>query len=124
MEYSCFNKHLQYPLDLPLKQEVHSIVPHKNLFMSTIRKNENLLRLQEISLKTVLSFNDALVYLDLSKSSLYKLTSDNKIVFSKPNGGKIYFKKEDLDLWLLGNKTLDVSSFEKGIDIYLKKGKK
>lgn len=58
--------------------------------------------------KDILSFQEAIQYLDLSESSLYKLTSDSKITFFKPNGGKLYFKKTDLDNWMLQNENKSV----------------
>ena len=67
-----------------------------------------------IAQKQILSFKEALLYLDLSSSFLYKLTSQKAIPFSKPNGGKIYFRKSDLDNWMLSNiqKTKEVSKQE------------
>ena len=62
--------------------------------------------------KEILSFQEALQYLDLSESSLYKLTSENKITFRKPNGGKLYFKKENLDYWMLQNESRSVLEIE------------
>ena len=53
--------------------------------------------------KEILSFREAIAYLDLSESFLYKLTSTRKIKFFKPNNGRIYFKKVDLDKWMLQN---------------------
>lgn len=50
------------------------------------------------------SFNDASVYLNVSKSYLYKITHFKIIPFYKPNGKKIYFKKTDLDNWLFRNR--------------------
>src|SRR4051812_20603400 len=35
--------------------------------------------------------------LDLSKSHLYKLTANDRVPHSKPNGKKLYFHREDLD---------------------------
>lgn len=58
--------------------------------------------------KDILSFKEAAQYLDLSESSLYKLTSDSRITFHKPNGGKLYFKKSDLDKWMLQNESKSV----------------
>lgn len=57
-----------------------------------------------LSRKTILSFDEASVYTGLSKSHLYKLTSTNGVPCYKPTGKKIYFKKEELDKWLLRNK--------------------
>lgn len=56
-----------------------------------------------IMYKEILSFDEARFYLDVSQSLLYKLTSKKEIPFSKPNGGKLYFKKKDLDNWMLKN---------------------
>ena len=51
-------------------------------------------------IKEFLSLREAAEYLDMSKSSIYKLTSSRSINFTKPNRGKIYFNKEDLDQWV------------------------
>ncbi|PVX46160.1 excisionase family DNA binding protein [Flavobacterium sp. 103] len=63
--------------------------------------------------KEVLSFKEALALLDISASMLYKLTHKRAINFYKPSGKLIYFKKEDLINWMLGNKQetcVDVST--------------
>ncbi|MFT3908066.1 MAG: helix-turn-helix domain-containing protein [Ferruginibacter sp.] len=52
-----------------------------------------------------LNFKEACAYLGYSKGSMYKLTSSQIIPFSKPNGGKLFFDKNDLDDWLLKSKT-------------------
>jgi putative excisionase len=61
----------------------------------------------------ILSFKQALEYLDMSKSSLYKLTSSRSITFLKPNNGKIYFRKSDLDNWLLSNVVKSINKCER-----------
>ncbi|MEO6977846.1 MAG: helix-turn-helix domain-containing protein [Mucilaginibacter sp.] len=53
--------------------------------------------------KRILNFTEACLYLDLSASYMYKLTSAARIPFSKPTGKKIYFNREKLDAWLLSN---------------------
>jgi excisionase family DNA binding protein len=53
----------------------------------------------------MLTFPEACLYLKISKSYLYKATSERKIPFFKPTGGKlIYFKRTDLNNWLLQNR--------------------
>ena len=69
--------------------------------MENTENVENLQRAQLIAHKEILSFKEALIYLDVNKSTLYKLTHKKAIEFTKPNGGKIYFKKSDLDNWML-----------------------
>jgi len=43
-------------------------------------------------------------YLGYELSYLYQLSSKNIIKKYKPNRGKIYFKKSDLDEWIERNK--------------------
>lgn len=71
--------------------------------MIKVNKEQQLPKMQLISSKEILSFKEALAYLDVSKSFLYKLTSRRQIQFFKPNGGKIYFKKSVLNEWMQRN---------------------
>lgn len=73
--------------------------------------------------KEILSFREAVVYLDVSDSLLYKLTSNRVITYSKPNGGKLYFKKADLDDWMSQNELKSTRVLEDEIDNHLKKRK-
>jgi excisionase family DNA binding protein len=70
--------------------------------------------------KGILSFKEALVYLDVSESLLYKLTSNRVITFSKPNGGKLYFRKFDLDEWMTQNESRSIRVLENEVQNYLK----
>lgn len=56
-----------------------------------------------INTKPILTFNEACLYMGMSKSALYRITSNKEIPFSKPNGKMIYFKRADVDGWLLSN---------------------
>lgn len=51
-----------------------------------------------------LSLPQAAAYLNISKSTLYGLTSKSEIPHYKPNGKKLVFLKEDLDRFLLRNR--------------------
>lgn len=66
---------------------------------------QKMIESQGLFTKEVLNFNDACLYLELSQSHLYKLTSNGAIPFYKPNGKKIYFRRTELDAWLLRNRT-------------------
>jgi carbamoylphosphate synthase small subunit len=63
--------------------------------------------------KNILSFKESIEFMDVSKSFLYKLTSEGRINFFKPNNGKIYFKKEDLENWMMQNEVKSIESLEK-----------
>jgi len=73
--------------------------------MDNIKLEQQLDRIERllVSNKKVLTFEEACDYTGISRSYLYKLTSQNKIPFSKPNGKVIFFDKEKLDTWLLKN---------------------
>jgi len=86
--------------------------------------NESILIAQRIGNKEILSLREAAVYMDISESLLYKLTSRSEINFSKPNGGRIYFKKSDLNNWMLQNTSQSMNSLEGEVLNYLKKGGK
>ncbi len=80
-----------------------------------------LQRVQIIALKEILSFKEALIYLDVSESFLYKLTHKKAIEFTKPNGGKIYFRKSDLDSWMLQSQSGSARVLEEDIFNHLKR---
>jgi len=69
-------------------------------FYNKLEEISNNLFLQ----KKVLSFDEACKYCCISKSKMYKHTSSNKIPYYKPEGKLIFFKKEELDTWLLRNR--------------------
>ena len=51
--------------------------------------------------KEVLSIEECATFTSLSVAHLYRLTSQRTIPFYKPMGGKIYFKKSEIENWLL-----------------------
>lgn len=59
--------------------------------------------------KSILSLSEAALIIGLSKSSIYKLTSKRLIPHYSPGGKLIYFKREDLDAWMLQNRRETVS---------------
>ena len=66
-------------------------------------KLDNLSRLTLIGSKTVLDFDETLLFTGLSRGYLYRLTSEKKIPFFKKNR-KLYFKKSDLEAWMCDNR--------------------
>lgn len=53
--------------------------------------------------KEIMTMDDVAIYTGQSKSTIYKLTSSNQIPHYKPTGKLIYFKKSEIDTWLLTN---------------------
>lgn len=51
----------------------------------------------------IYTFKAAAEYMGISESHLYKLTCKSEIRHSKPGGKKIFFRKSDLDQFLMQN---------------------
>lgn len=82
------------------------IIIQKLANIETMLQEQNLLR------KDVLNLNEACSYLDLSASHLYKMTSQKQIPHFCPQGKKLYFKREELDEWLLRNRQSSTDEIE------------
>lgn len=71
----------------------------------------------------ILSANRAAACLDVSISYLYKLTNRGSIAYYKPAGKKIYFKKTDLENYLLQNRVKPASEISEAAIIAVGKSK-
>ena len=90
--------------------------------MKSVNKNEAF-KSGNILDKEVLSFREALVFLDLSASTLYKMTHKRIIPFFKPSNKRIYFKKQDLFNYMLSNRQSTIDEMGNDIDNYLNSAK-
>ena len=77
---------------------------------------KNFISQQQIAQKNILTLNEAATFTGLSKSYIYKRTSNRQIPFYKLDGKLIYFKKIELEEWLLANRVPP----ENELDIILK----
>lgn len=84
-----------------------------------LEKITKLLEAQNLVRKEVLNFGEACDYLELSQSHLYKLTSTGSVPHYKPNGKKIYFKRSELDDWLLRNRNTTSEEIDKMASDYI-----
>jgi excisionase family DNA binding protein len=69
------------------------------------------------------TLGEAAHYLGLSRSFLYKLTSQGKIAHFKPAGGKLYFKLEDLDGYLFRGRRAADYELAKKADAVVNRGR-
>jgi excisionase family DNA binding protein len=79
---------------------------------------------QNILQKSVLNFNEACKYIDVSPSHMYKLTSARQIPHFCPQGKKLYFKREELDTWLQRNRQSTTAELEEQAPDFINRGKK
>lgn len=92
--------------------------------LTEIRELKKLIFEQNMLQKEVLNFSEAAVYLEVSHSHLYKLTSTGTIPAYKPNGKKLYFNREELNKWLLSNRQASLSDIEEEVSQFqLKSGR-
>lgn len=75
------------------------------LDINSIDERLKIIEVAVLSKKVVLNLNEASLYLGISQSYLYKLTSNNIVPHYKPNGKLIFFNRVELEEWMLKNKT-------------------
>ena len=66
---------------------------------------ERVERIAAIGAKSVLDLDEAVVFTGFSRGHLYRLTSEKMIPHYK-KGRKLFFRKSELETWLLGEKVL------------------
>lgn len=80
-----------------------------------------LLEKQNLFEQEFFTLEEAALFLGQSKSSLYKLTSKKEIPFYVPGGKIIYFRKRELEEWILNGKVASIEDLENEVDHYLSK---
>ena len=96
----------------------------ENLILDKLTEISNKLSEQNLLQKTVLNFNEACIYLDVSPSHLYKLTSTKHIPHFCPQGKKLYFRREELDTWLKRNRQSAADEIDKLATDYVIRNKR
>ena len=76
---------------------------------------ERKLDIQAQEAKNILTLEEVAEYTQLSKSYVYKLTSKGDIPYYKPNGKQLYFKRTEIDEWLLTNRNKTNQEIEREI---------
>lgn len=82
----------------------NSNVEKLQILNERLERIEKLLESQSINSKIIYSIEEVAEYIGVSKGYVYKMTSRGLIPYYKPNGKTLYFKKEEIDDWLLRNR--------------------
>ena len=53
--------------------------------------------------RPMLTMREAAMFTGLSKNTLYKLIQADKIRHYRPNGKLVYFRRDELEAWLMRN---------------------
>jgi excisionase family DNA binding protein len=102
------------------------IVEKLNAIENQIASIENKLFTSDDTSKTVfeiMSLNQLCKYYDFTKSYIYKQTSNRLIPFYK-NGKRLYFKKDEIDSWILENRVKTIKDIEQEANAYLMRKKR
>ena len=75
-------------------------------------------RLTLISAKAILDLDEAVLFTGFSKGHLYRLTSERQIPHYKKSR-KLYFKKSELEAWLLEDKVMTAKDIENQATTYV-----
>ena len=75
--------------------------------------------------KDLLTIDETSLLTGFTVGNLYRMTSKKTIPFYKPMGGKIFFKKEEIERWMLRNRqaTKEELESEAATRAFLSRGK-
>lgn len=89
------------------------------LILERLSQIEQKIDEQALLQKSVLNFNEACRYLEISPSHLYKLTSTRQIPHFCPQGKKLYFNRQELEDWLQRNRQSTTEEIDKEATDYV-----
>ena len=72
--------------------------------------------------KPILTAKEMANYMGIALSTLYKMTHQNIIPFSKPNGKMIFFDRVEVEEWLMSNRYAPQVETAHRATIYCQKG--
>lgn len=75
-----------------------------NKVIQLLKGIHDLLLQKSFTQKMLLSIKEASIYLDIDEQTLYNLNCKKKIPHYKPNGKKVYYKRDELDDWVFKNR--------------------
>lgn len=70
----------------------------------TSKNNINMEDLEKICTKTMLTSDEAALYMGISKSTLYKWSMSRRVPHFKPSGKLLFFNRLELEDWLQRNR--------------------
>jgi excisionase family DNA binding protein len=79
---------------------------------NTSKQLDELKRLVLLGATDVLNVDDLCLLLGTTRKNVYRMTSEKQIPFYKPLRGKIYFKREEIEAWLLRNRSASIDEIE------------
>ena len=91
---------------------------------SNLQSNQAANSLPAYPLKEILTIEEAAEFLSVSKSYLYKQTSAQAIPHYKPTSKRCYFKRSELEAWILAGRISTKAESAQRANAYCLKTKK
>ncbi|MCG8321312.1 MAG: helix-turn-helix domain-containing protein [Cytophagales bacterium] len=91
----------------------------ENEIINKLAQLEHIVKASNLCQKEVLTFSEFCKYCGISESHGYKLTSQNRVPHYKPSGKMVYFKRSEIDDWLLKNPVKTIDQIELEADDYV-----
>lgn len=89
-------------------------------FHSVLQSQKGNRPSEEGRMKSIMNITDACRYLNLSRSTIYKMTSQGTIPYRKP-GKQLYFIKSELDAWIEEGKVDGLDDLRQDLEQHLHK---
>ncbi|NRD18597.1 helix-turn-helix domain-containing protein [Winogradskyella eckloniae] len=84
-----------------------------------LKEIKELLKKQTIQQKEFLTVKETAIFLGLSESRIHKITAKKEISYCKPGGKVIYFRRVDLEQWILSGRVASTNDVDDELDSYL-----
>lgn len=89
------------------------------IILKKLEHVEVLIKRQNILNKEILTLEEAAEFLQLSKSCIYKMTSNKEIPYYIPGGKKIYFRRTELESWVTTSRQTPIIEIHKEVEKHL-----
>ena len=97
------------------------IINNDKMTKQILEKLEKIEAILKEQTRQPMTLEEASKFLNFSKSTLYKMTCQNRLPYYRPNGKRIYFKKSELEAWIFKHRIKTDEEMEKEADEYVKK---
>lgn len=76
---------------------------------------------EQAKVKEILRVDDVAELTGSTRNGIYKLVFNRRIPYYKPTGGRLYFKRSEVEAWLLGNRVAPIDELEQQAAAYMVK---
>lgn len=93
----------------------------EDINVKILAKLERIEQLTLLGAKDVFNMDDLAAYTGMSKTYLYKLVCERAIPYYKGNGKMNYFRRDDINAWLLRNRIMSQEEIDAAAAAYVVK---